>query len=134
MINDIVRINEVEVRCNGFNADFLFMENPFEIILSRLDDLERQIKELKSNINIEQEEKDVFFDVKQTADFLGYTINTVRRKSSSMELPNIRKGGKLYYLKADLIAYLKSGRRKGLDDINNDVDEYIKNKDKKRGV
>jgi excisionase family DNA binding protein len=106
------------------------MENPFELIERRLKTLEELILDLKSQPK-EQADNDVFFGVKEAAEYLNLTVSTVYQNALKGKLPVIKRGKKLYFSKKELTAYLLAGRKKTVAEIEQEVQNYI---NKKGGV
>ncbi len=110
-MNDIlftsIRLNELE----------LLIQNSVEKALRN------QPKEADST-----EDENLFFTVQQTADFLKLTVSTIYSKSCRGELPVMKKYGRLYYSKKELINYVKTGRRKTKEEIETFADNYTPKK------
>lgn len=62
-----------------------------------------------------------FLNVGQACEFLGIAKPTLYTKCSKQIIPHFKKGKKLYFHKAELIAWLKSGKRKTIEDIRAEV-------------
>jgi len=110
------------------------MTNPFEEIEARLSSIENLLLDLKHlPKQVEpQEESDQLLSVKEAADFLHLTIQTVYGKKSRGELAACKAPGskKLVFLKSDLIDYLTQGRQKTNSEIEAEANTYLK----KRGA
>lgn len=73
---------------------------------------------LKEN-NIKQEQEEEFLSIEEAADFLKLKKNSLYCKNSRGEIPYIKDGKKVHYLKSDLINYLKRRRKVSNEDIEN---------------
>ena len=82
---------------------------------------------LQHNTNNEKKRFDVFLDVSQAAAFLGIAKATLYGKCSDKLIPHFKKGKKLYFDQKELIKWLKSGKRKTIDDIQNNVNMDLGN-------
>ena len=100
------------------------MQNPFEEINTRLDEIENAIFTLESKIKIHETAlkkavdslktitlssaapKKRYLNVAESAQYLGIARNTMYRYR--YRLPYIKKGGRLYYLSTDLDEYLEN--------------------------
>lgn len=86
------------------------MENPFEIILNILQDIQNEIHELKK-IRYNETETDLteYLTVHKVADYLdcsrGYVYILKKR------LPHVSVGGRLYFQRKDLLDYLDSHKK-----------------------
>ena len=68
---------------------------------------------------------DTFLDVNQAAAFIGIAKVTLYGKCSGQLIPHFKKGKKLYFDQQELIEWLKSGKRKTVDEIHNNVNTYL---------
>ena len=80
-------------------------------------------KSLKKKSN-----QDSFLGVDEAALFLGIAKATLYGKCSKLLVPHFKKGKKLYFDKAELLDWLKSGKRKTITDINEKVNAYLSNR------
>ena len=51
-----------------------------------------------------------FFGLEEAAIFLGLSKSTIYRLTSANEIPHIKKGGKIWFERTVLIAWLKDGK------------------------
>lgn len=112
------------------------MNNPFEIIDSRLSNIENLLLDIKHQPKdtVANQESDSLLTVEDAANFLHLSVPTIYTKISKGELPVIKNNGskRCYFLKSDLITYLKSGRAKtvkkieGSDDLENSEEKSKK--------
>jgi len=66
-----------------------------------------------------------FLDVNQAAAFIGIAKATLYGKCSDQLIPHFKKGKKLYFDQQELIEWLKSGKRKTIDDIHASANSYL---------
>lgn len=110
------------------------MENlSFEMLPQAVATLTEKVSELTRLISEKQEqpkeEPETFLNIKETAEFLRVTIPTVYSKVSRGDLSVIKRNGRLYFAKSDLLAYLISGRVKSNEEVERETNEYLtKNK------
>lgn len=64
-------------------------------------------------------------DIKQAADFLRLKITTLYEKTSKRLIPHFKKGNKLYFERAKLVAWLQAGEVKTGDEINSEAGKYL---------
>lgn len=76
----------------------------------------------------EQAEKPI--KMQEASELLDLAIPTIYSKVSRGELPAMRRGNRLYFLRSELLAYLKAGRKKSSEDIFLEVDSYLANQKK----
>lgn len=100
------------------------MENPFDIILQRLDRIEQAIQ----NLNIGEPKAPVneLLDVEQVASYLKVTKSAIYKLTSTSEIPHYKNGKRLYFKKSDIDEWIFSKRIKTNDDIEKEAMEYIR--------
>ena len=108
------------------------MNNPFEIIEARLNNIETLLLDLKHKPEErgEQPETEELFTVQDAAKFLSLSVATIYTLISKQELPVMKRSKRCYFSKIELINYLKQGRKKTLAEISNETENYL---NKKRG-
>jgi excisionase family DNA binding protein len=75
--------------------------------------------------NIEED----YLSAEQAASFLKIKINTLYKKKDNGDLPYTRSGKrKLLFSKKDLESYVSKRKVKSNDEINDEVETYLKNK------
>jgi excisionase family DNA binding protein len=104
------------------------MNNPFEVIEARLNNIETLLLDLKHTQKEqgEQPEIDELLTVQDTAKFLSLSVPTVYTLISKGELPVMKRSKRCYFSKIELIDYLKQGRKKTLSETAKEADSYIK--------
>ncbi|MCL2561583.1 MAG: helix-turn-helix domain-containing protein [Rikenellaceae bacterium] len=70
---------------------------------------------------------DKLLSVQEAAAFLRLTVPTVYSKVSRCELPAMKRGNRLHFSQAELIGYLKSGKKKSHTEINAKAEAYLAN-------
>ena len=108
------------------------MNNPFEVIEARLNNIENLILDLKhqSNQVKSSEQQDQLLTIKQAAEFLNLAVPTIYTLVSRGEVPFMKRSKRLYFSRTELIGYLKEGRRKSNSEIADEAEQYL-NKNKK---
>lgn len=71
---------------------------------------------------------DEFLDIHQASEFLKLSISTIYLLVSKGEIPNNKKGKRLYFLKSELSTWIKSGRKKTNSEIREQAKVYLVNK------
>jgi len=106
------------------------MNNPFETINARLSNIENLLLELKhsektiQNISSDNE----LLTIQDAANFLNLSVPTIYSLVSQSKIPVNKRGKRLYFSKIELITWIKSGRRKTIDEISKEAESYIKSK------
>lgn len=109
------------------------MSNPFDTIDERLSNIETLLQELKNapQNSVNQTEKGELLTVEQTAKFLSLSVPTIYGLISKKELPVMKRGKRCYFDKAELIAYVKAGRKRTNSEIKESAENHFANKNKK---
>ena len=105
------------------------MENPFEIILERLErNREALIKEINRNGNqIEKASalQSKILNVSQTAEYLFMAIPTLYGYTSKREIPHYKMGKRIYFKKAELDEWITKSRVKTKEEIEKEAGDYL---------
>ena len=111
------------------------MNNPFEVIEARLNNIETLLLDLKHTPKElgDQPETDELLTVQDTAKFLSLSVPTIYTLISKGELPVMKRSKRCYFSRVDLMNYLKQGRKKTLAERANEADTYLKKKGANNG-
>lgn len=104
------------------------MNNPFEVIEARLNNIETLLLDLKHppRERGKQSETDELLTVQDTAKFLSLSVSTVYALISKGELPVMKRSKRCYFSKVELINYLKQGRKKTIAETEKEASQYLK--------
>ena len=83
------------------------------------------MKAMQQNTKNDKSRFDAFLDVNQAALFLGIAKATLYGKCCNLLISHLKKGKKLYFDNAELLNWLKSGKRKTIKDINESVNTHL---------
>ena len=72
-----------------------------------------------------KEQPDQLFTIQKAAEFLSLSVPTMYSKVSRGELPNMKRGKRLYFSEKELLEYLKAGRRKTNDELEREAETYL---------
>jgi len=105
------------------------MNNPFEVIEARLSSIENLILDLKHKPQTVDptDQPEQLLTIQEAADFLSLTVPTMYSKVSKGELPVMKRSKRLYFSRTELLDYLKDGRKKSNDEIEQEADLYLSN-------
>jgi len=110
------------------------MHNPFENIDARLRNIEALLLDLKHpDSPVMNPEADQLFSTSQAADFLKLAKPTVYSMVSRGFLPANKRGSRLYFLRQELIEWVKEGKKKNKADLEDEVEEQLASVKRKRG-
>ena len=96
------------------------------ILTKKVSELTRLIVEKQAQTPTDEPER--FLNIEEAADFLRLAIPTVYSKVSRGELPVMKQGKRLYFSRAELLDYLKAGRKKTNAEIEQDAESYLSKK------
>ena len=94
-------------------------------LIEKVDNLELIIK------NQPKDSEDEFLTVEEASAFLTLSLPTVYSKVSKKALPYMKKGKRLYFLKSDLIEYIKNGRVRTVSEVEAEADQFLTSKKRK---
>ena len=102
------------------------MENPFELIMERLDRIEKAISNLKTENIIVAESKPM--NLKEVVAYMGTSTSAIYKLTSTSEIPHYKLGKKLYFKKEEIDEWIYANKVKTRQDIENEANEYIARK------
>jgi len=91
-------------------------------------------KALNEGVSINHESHKVDSDlinIKQASELLGLAVPTIYAKVSERLIPHSKQGKKLFFSREQLAAWIKSGQRKTVADLQTEAENFIKSKSKK---
>jgi len=94
------------------------MGNPFEIINTRLANIECMLVDLKNEkVQPIKVETDKILDVKEAGEFLHLKVPTIYGLISKRILPSLKRGKRVYFKKSELTLWLEGGQRKTIEQL-----------------
>jgi excisionase family DNA binding protein len=100
------------------------MENPFELILEKLDRIEKAIAKLNTSVPIVEVNHPM--DIKELSAYLKNSRSAIYKMTSSNDIPHYKSGKRLYFKKSEIDEWVFSNRIKTNDDIEKEAMEYIR--------
>ncbi len=104
-------------------------ELSFDKLPEAVAQLKAQVEEIKNLLitksNSNESDPEQLFTVDECADFLRLSKQTIYKHVSGGKLPVLKRSKRNYFLKSDLIEYLKSGRKKSNAEIEDDAIEKL---------
>lgn len=106
------------------------METPkitFEQLPAAVAGLYAKIESLEELLRNQQPPtaQDELMTVDEAAKFLHLSVATLYAKVSAMTIPVSKRAGRLYFSKAELIDYVKGGRKKTQAEIQAEASRYV---------
>lgn len=105
------------------------MQNPFESITERLQIIEGLLYALAERQTERPENSgspDDLLTIEQAAEFLHLSKPTIYSKCSRNELPYMKRGKRLYFLREQLMEYIKAGQHETKRELTENANEFLK--------
>lgn len=106
------------------------MENPFQVLLDKLDNIEQQLAELQKTISKDSSEKrrdsDEMLGIDEVAEFLKLTKPTIYSKVSRKEIPYYKLYNRLYFNKEEVVKLIKHHKVRTHEEIQLEAHNYLK--------
>jgi excisionase family DNA binding protein len=103
------------------------MENPFELILKRLDDIELMLKNTSHTV-IQTTSVTEILNLERAAEYISLSKSAIYKKTSERNIPHFKKGKKLYFKRSELDEWLTQNRIKTNSEIDQQANNYISRK------
>lgn len=97
------------------------------LLHSRMDSIETILENLSG---YKPPEPDELLTVEQCAEFLSISVQTVYGLIAKNELPVMKRSKRCYFLKSELLNYLKQGKKKSAAEIATSIEVYLQGKRK----
>ena len=107
---------------------FKTMELTFEQLPKAVASILESVMRIENLLQQKKEsviESDRFLTVKEAAEFLDVSVSTIYKLTCKMEIPCDKKCKHLYFMKSDLVEWIKTGRRKTIYEIKAEADNFI---------
>lgn len=105
------------------------MENPFELILEKLNNIENLLKAGMKNDNGTVTITEVL-NLNQAAEYVSLSKSAIYKKTSERNIPHFKKGKKLYFKRSELDNWLTGMKISTKDEIDQAATDYIRKKGK----
>jgi excisionase family DNA binding protein len=101
------------------------MENPFELILDRLNNIESLIKGLKMQ---NQPAPIEIMNINQVAEYIGVAKTIIYKFTSCRMIPHFKQGKKIYFKKSELDEWITKNRVMTQEEIEIKAATYVSTK------
>ena len=109
------------------------MENPFELIIEKLNAIEDLLKKTKqdnrTSVALNPSLPDVL-NLKQASEYISLSKSAIYKKTAERSIPHFKQGKKLYFKTSDLSEWLTKLRISTKEEIEKEGSEYIMRKHK----
>ncbi len=103
------------------------MENPFELIMDKLNTIENLLKTVMKNDNGTVTITEVL-NLNQAAEYVSLSKSAIYKKTSERNIPHFKNGKKLYFKRSELDGWLTQYRINTNAEIEQQADDYIRRK------
>lgn len=107
------------------------MDNPFEVIMNRLDKIERLITnnhQMPAAIIAEQQ----ILDIDQAAEFLRLSKPTLYKKTSGSEIPYFKRGRRVLFKRSELLLWIESSKVLTKSEAIDQADRFLSSNGKSK--
>lgn len=107
------------------------MDNPFEALSERLSNIEKSLFRLEQNISLNPgsvPDQDQWFDIDSLCEYLPDRPARSTIYKNIKDIPHHKGKKKLIFLKSEIDAWLKEGRRLTNSEIKEQAQKYIADK------
>ena len=87
------------------------------------EEVKKVFQEFLESENIKLREE--IMDADSTAQFLGVSKSYLYKLTSSMEIPRLKRGKRLYFKRSELIEWLSEGKQKTMKEIEMEAANYV---------
>lgn len=96
-----------------------------------LNDMEEIKLLLRDKNNHRQPEADQLLTIKEAATFLKIRVSTIYGLTHRSEIPVCKKGNRLFFSRKNLLAWIETGRRKTIKEMEIEAVQYLNKKSEK---
>ena len=104
------------------------MENPFELILEKLTNIENLLKASRKTETVIIPAVNEIFNISQAADYLGLAKSTLYKMTSCRLIPHAKTGKRIYLKRIELDEWITKHKIKTREEIELEADEYLSKK------
>jgi excisionase family DNA binding protein len=101
------------------------MENPFEIILNRLDRIETLIHSINVSGGTNSVIAHKVLNIKQLSEFIGISQSAIYKKTSDRTIPHYKNGKKLYFNYEEIENWLLTTKISTVQEIEDMANAYV---------
>lgn len=114
-----------------FTIKMFVMENPFELILKKLDVIENLLRSVPQPV-IQANSFTEVLNLAQAAEYVSLSKSAIYKKTSERNIPHFKQGKKLYFKRSELDAWLTELKISTHAEIEREATNYIIRKGKFR--
>ena len=104
------------------------MDNPFEIIMEKLNNIENLLKQRQTNITASQQREssgNEIMNLIQASSYMSLSKSAMYKHTSTREIPHFKTGKRVYFRKIDLDAWLTKNKIISREEIEQEANNYL---------
>lgn len=107
------------------------MENPFEVIIQKLEDIESLLRNDQVIEGVVEAKEVMTAD--ELSEYLAISKSTIYKLTSRQEIPHYKPRGKLlYFKKSEIVEWVSKSKIKTMDEIEQEAENHLKKLRKSR--
>jgi excisionase family DNA binding protein len=91
-----------------------------ELSLLIEDSVRKALKDIPTQVKAPEPESDLI-NIEEAATILNLSVQTIYGLTSSRKLRHFKKGKRLYFSKNEIVEWIKSGRKKSVSDLRQEL-------------
>ena len=100
--------------------------NPFEELADRLEKIENRLTELHYDFRDPKDhDEDLPITISEASALTRLAVPTIYGLVHKRKIPSYRRGKRLYFLKSELLTWIKSGRQSTIQEIQEDAQNSL---------
>jgi len=109
---------------------FVFEDLPniLGTLMMRMESIERMVREIRDNRPPEDFDSGLM-TILEASKLVNLSVATIYSKVCRNEIPVNKQGKKLYFLRSELLEWIKSGRIKTISELRSEVEQRFKGRD-----
>ena len=107
------------------------MENPFEIIVEKLNAIENRIASIENKLFTSNDTSKTVFEImslNQLCKYYDFTKSYIYKQTSNREIPFYKNGKRLYFKKDEIDNQILDNRVKTIKDLDQEANTYLMRK------
>lgn len=96
-------------------------------LMMRMESIERMVKEIRDNRPAEDFDPGLL-NILEASKLVNLSVATIYSKVCRNEIPVSKQGKKLYFLKSELLEWIRSGRIKTVSEIRMEAEQKLKSR------
>lgn len=101
------------------------MPSAIERIIESLKRIEHRLNQQINMDDSETENGESLFTVPEAAEFLHLSVPTIYGLTHKRQVPHQKRGKRIYFLKSDLLDWVKKGKRMTNEEIEQQAENYL---------